>query len=340
MIGVLLSPPPILELRMSICRHGGLLALALLPLLTFAEARAQSPWGRIARALGRTPPMPEHVVLERDVPYGQAGGHPLLLDILRPKQTSPQPRPAIVFVHGGAWSGGKKTDALGRLLPFAASGDYCCVSVEYRLSGEATWPAQIHDCKAAIRWLKANAAKYHIDPEKIGVWGGSAGGHLVSMLGLTGNVKELEGQSGSPGPSSRVACVVDFCGPSDFMAIAKLKADAGRHAFGPVEKLLGGPIAEKQDLARAASPVTYVSKDAPPFLIVHGTADPVVPLSQAERLYQALKHANQQVTFIKVEGGGHGIGGLEVHARVRAFFDRWLRGQNVEVSERPIQAGR
>ncbi len=323
---------------MSICRRG-LLALALLPLLTLSDAGAQPPRNPLGRIIGRQPFVPESVALERDVPYGQAGGHPLLLDILRPKQASSQPRPAIVFIHGGGWSGGRKTDALGRLLPFAASGDYFCMSVEYRLSGEATWPAQIHDCKAAIRWLKTNAAKYHVDPEKIGVWGGSAGGHLVSMLGLTGNVKELEGQSGSPEPSSRVACVVDFCGPSDFLAIAKLKADAGRHAFGPVEKLLGGPIAEKQDLARAASPVTYVSKDAPPFLIVHGTADPVVPLSQAEQLYQALKQAGQQVTFVKIEGGGHGIGGPEVTARVRAFFDRWLRGQNVEVSDRPIQTG-
>lgn len=317
-------------------RRRPLIGLILLSLASVALA--QPPRGLLGKFAARFPAIPESVVLERDVPYGQAGGHPLLLDVLRPKQASAKPRPAIVFVHGGGWSGGKKTDALGRLLPFAASGDYFCVSVEYRLSGEAAWPAQIHDCKAAVRWVKANAAKYNVDPEKIGVWGGSAGGHLVSMLGLTGGVKQLEGDSGAAGPSSRVACVVDFCGPSDFLAIGKLQADAGRHASGPVAKLLGGPIQEKQDAAREASPVTHVSNDSPPFLIVHGTADPVVPLAQAERLYQALKSAGRPVTFIKVEGGGHGIGGPEVQSRVEAFFDKHLRGQSVELSDQPIQA--
>jgi acetyl esterase/lipase len=323
---------------MSLISRCRLLGLTMLPLLTLTSVMAQPPRALRAMLALKAPAIPESVILERDVSYGQAGGHPLLLDILRPKQSSPKPRPAIVFIHGGGWSGGKKSDALGRLLPFAASGDYFCASVEYRLSGEATWPAQIHDCKAAIRWLKANAAKYNLDPEKIGVWGGSAGGHLVSMLGLTGSVKQLEGESGSPGPSSRVACVVDFCGPSDFLAIANGRSDGGRHAYGPVTKLLGGTIEEKKDVARAASPITYVGKDAPPFLIVHGTADPLVPLAQAELLYEALKHAGRPATLVKIEGGGHGIGGLEVNARVRAFFDKCLRGQNVKVSDQPIRA--
>ena len=191
-----------------------------------------SVWGQPPRGAqpgpGRTPPViPPNVVVQHDVRYGKAGDRPLLLDIIRPKEDSAAPRPVIAFIHGGGWRGGDKASAMGNLLPFAAFGNYFCVSIEYRLSGVATWPAQIHDCKAAIRWLKANAKQYNIDPEKIGVWGGSAGGHLVSMLGVSGGAKELEGDCGSPEQSSRVACVVDFCGPSDFMAIARVKDGTG-----------------------------------------------------------------------------------------------------------------
>jgi dipeptidyl aminopeptidase/acylaminoacyl peptidase len=135
-----------------------------------------------------------------------------------------------------------------------------------------------------------------------------------------------------------VACVVDFCGPSDFLGIAKAKGGEGRGAYGPVARLLGGPVDEKRDAARQASPVSHVSKDAPPFLIVHGTADATVPLAQAETLFAALKKAGADAMFVKIEGGGHGIGGPEVQARVQAFFDKHLRGRDVEVSDAPIPA--
>lgn len=299
----------------------------------------RGPEGGQPRQPGRGPAegflaqLAEKVVIERDVEYGRAGDRPLLLDIVRPKQPGDKPLPVIVFVHGGGWQGGDKRGGIGMLAPFAAKGDYVCASVGYRLSGEAIWPAQIHDCKAAIRFLRANAAKYNLDPEKIGVWGSSAGGHLVSLLGTSGDVKELEGECGSPGQSSRVTCVVDFCGPSDFTAISTQSAPG---AAGPVAKLLGGPPHEKQDEAKAASPVTYVSKDDPPFLIVHGTDDKTVPLRQAEILYEALKKAGTNPIFLKIEGGGHGIGGPEVLRRVTAFFDKHLRGQNVEIPADPI----
>lgn len=283
----------------------------------------------------RGPRLPENVTLQRDVEYGKAGDRPLKLDIIRPKRPADSPLPVIVFIHGGAWRAGNKSGGVARLLPFAASGNYFCASVGYRLSGEATWPAQIHDCKAAIRWLKANAKKYNINPEKIGVWGSSAGGHLVNMLGTSGDVKGLEGDCGSPDQSSRVACVVPFCGPSDFMAIGRLKGGAAPAA---VTQLLGGPIDEKKEAAIAASPVTHVSKDDPPFLIVHGTADRTVPFAQAETLHAALKKAGVDSTLVKIEGGGHGIGGPEVMKRVRAFFEKHLRGRDVEVSDEPIPA--
>jgi acetyl esterase/lipase len=208
-------------------------------------------------------------------------------------------------------------------------------TINYRLSGEATWPAQIHDCKAAIRWLRANAEKYNLDPERIGVWGSSAGGHLVNMLGTSGDVKKLEGDCGSPDQSSRVTCVIPFCGPANFLAPKKF--ESGRRPSA-VDSLLGGRIEEKRDQAKEASPITYVSKDDPPFLIVHGTNDSTVPFEQAEMFHEALKQADVDVTFVKIVGGGHGIGGDEVARRVRAFFEKHLRGQDVEVSGEPIEA--
>jgi acetyl esterase/lipase len=219
-----------------------------------------------------------------------------------------------------------------------AAGDYVGFSVEYRLSNVATWPAQIHDCKAAIRWIRANADKYGVDPERIGVWGSSAGGHLVSMLGTSGGVKELEGENGSPDASSQVACVVDYCGPSDFLAFAE-KNPRVDHAASAISKLLGGSISELKNLAKQASPITHASSDDPPFLVVHGTKDDVVPIDQAERFYAALKKADVDATIVRIDGGGHGIRGAEVSRRVRAFLDKHLRNKDVEVSGGTIQQG-
>jgi acetyl esterase/lipase len=280
--------------------------------------------------------MPDNLVLERDVQYGQAGSRPLLLDIIRPKEPGERPLPVIVFIHGGGWAGKDKSHGIGRLLGMAARGEYFCVTIGYRLSGEAIWPAQIHDCKAAIRWLRANAKKYNLDPARIGAWGTSAGVHLASMLGTSGGVCELEGDCGSPGYCSRVTCVVNSCGRSDLAAIVRDKSSIG---YSLVSKLLGGTIAAKEDAARSASPVTYATKDDPPFLIIHGTQDPDVPLQQSETLDAALKKAGVDSTLVKVEGGGHVPGGPEVHHRVVAFFGKHLCGRDVEVSGEPVQLG-
>jgi acetyl esterase/lipase len=300
------------------------------------EAQARQPESR--PAAGAAQPslgaLAEKVAIERDVEYGKAGQRPLVLDVVRPKAPAGKALPAVVFIHGGGWRGGDKAGGVPRVVPFAASGNFVGFSVGYRLSGEATWPAQIHDCKAAIRWIRANAEKLGVAPDRIGVWGSSAGGHLVSLLGTSGGVEALEGDCGSPGQSSRVSCVVDFCGPSDFLAIAKLTEGEAPSA---VSMLLGGPFSEKQEEAKAASPVTYVSADDPPFLIVHGTDDRTVPLAQAETLYEALKKAGAKPVFVKIEGGGHGIGGPEVGRRVADFFEKHLRGQDVEISADPIR---
>jgi acetyl esterase/lipase len=296
-----------------------------------ADVSAQQKAGPFAGRLS------DKIALEADLEYGRAGERSLKLDLLRPKDQGDKALPVVVFVHGGAWRQGNKESVRNRLNDLVASGNYVGATIGYRLTPEACWPAQIHDCKAAIRWLRANAEKYHLDAQHIGAWGSSAGGHLVSMLGTSGDVKELEGDCGTPGYSSRVQCVVDFCGPSDF-----LKELAEGHILNTSDSVLGqlfgGPPLEKKEVARAASPVIYASPDDPPFLVVNGTADQTVPISQAEAMVAALAKVNVPVTFIRMAGGGHFIGGPEIHARVRTFFDKQLRGQPVEVSDAPIVA--
>ncbi len=276
------------------------------------------------------------VQLQRDVEYGKAGDRSLKLDLMRPKKESDRLRPAIVFIHGGGWRAGNKSAGLGRILPFVASGKYVGATVAYRLSGEAIWPAQIHDCKAAIRWIRANAGRYGIDPKRIGVWGISAGGHLVALLGTSGGVTHLEGASGSADALSRVACVVDYCGPTDFPSFAEQLPDMAK-PDSVVWQLFGGTVKEKMDVAKAASPITHVDKSDPPFLIVHGTRDPLVPIAQAENFHAALTKAGVDSTYIKMIDGRHVPGGEEIARRVTNFFDKHLLGKDVEASGEPIE---
>jgi acetyl esterase/lipase len=292
-----------------------------------AAAHAQQPGAKQLR-------LPENVVLEADLEYGRAGERSLRLDLLRPKNQGDKVLPVVVAIHGGGWQGGSKEAFRPLAASFAATGNYVAVSVGYRLTGEAIWPAQIHDCKA-IRWLRANAEKYKLDPNRIGATGNSAGGHLVALLGTSGDVKELEGGCGNPGYSSRVSCVVDLCGPSDFAHFLEQRGAGGRSA---VMKLFGGTPAEHPEAARAASPVTWASADDPPFLIFHGTEDATVPFAQSETLAAALQQAGAPVIFARVEGGGHGLGGREINERRQNFFERHLRGQPIDIPATPIQA--
>ncbi len=166
-------------------------------------------------ALGQerqNPRQARNVKITRDVEYGKAEGRSLKLDIYQPEKPASDKLPVIVWIHGGGWRGGNKSSG-SRLVGLVNTGEYVGVSVGYRLSGEATWPAQIHDCKAAIRWVRAHAKEYGIEPNRIGLWGSSAGGHLVSLLGTSSDIKKLEGDNGTPGISTRVTCVVDYCGP-------------------------------------------------------------------------------------------------------------------------------
>ncbi len=310
-----------------------LLASAFIALLLATPALAQQP---NSKAKAEPLPLPDDVTVENDIEYARAGNVSLKLDFYRPKTDPNKVRPLVVWIHGGGWQNGNKSNGVRLLPPVLATGDYVGASVEYRLTDVATWPAQIHDCKAAIRYLRANAAKLGVNPDKIGVWGGSAGGHLVSLLGTSGDVAELEGNLGVTGVSSRVACVVDFCGPSDFLLI-DMESPRLNEPGNPVFKLFGGPLKEKQDLARQASPVTYVSKDDPPFLIMHGTADTLVELRQAEHLNQQLHQAGVSSTLVKIINGPHAFGGRKVEERVVAFFNKHLLGKDVAISTDDIQ---
>lgn len=265
----------------------------------------------------KPPILPDSIEVQRDVEYGKGGERPLKMHILRPKKLPAEPMPVLVWIHGGGWRGGDKNGGLGKLAPYAERG-YFCATIEYRLSKEAVFPAQIEDCKCAIRFLRAKAKDFHLDPARIGVWGSSAGGHLVALLGTSGHVKELEGKGGWQEFSSRVQAVCDFCGPSDLVIIV----DKSKGAKGAVETLLGGSPAELKEKAALASPVTHVTRQAPPFLIVHGDKDTLVPQQQAEILAEALKKAGTPVTLYIAQGQGHGLGGPEVDRVVREFFDR------------------
>jgi len=289
------------------------------------ETRGPPP-ANLLEKLARSRVVPEDVEFLPDVAYGKGGEKSLKLDILRPKKAPAQPMPVVVYIHGGAWKGGNKA-GMPLLCNRLAQQGYFCVSVEYRFSQEAVFPAQIEDCKCAIRYLRAHAKQYNINPDRIGAWGHSAGGHLVALLGTAGDAKDLEGKGGYEDQSSRIQCVIDCFGPTDFTFIPRGLEGVKEQMTGPVAQLLGGPVSENAEKAAKASPITYVSKDDPPILIMHGDEDHTVPISQSERFYDALKKAGVDATLHVVKGAGHGFRGPEIEEVTAAFFDKHLKGK-------------
>jgi acetyl esterase/lipase len=291
----------------------------------------------------RGPRVPDDVLATWDISYAGNDNPRQRLDLYLPKQRDHDtPLPVVVWIHGGAWRAGSKASGIGRIAKFVQSGHYAGVSIGYRLTDEAIWPAQIHDCKAAIRWIRAHAEEFNLDPARIGVWGSSAGGHLVSMLGTSGGIQALEGELGAHADQdSRVTCVIDYFGPSDLLAMSSMPSRMDHDASNSPESLLvGGPLQETRENAKSASTTTYVSADDPPFLIVHGDKDPLVPHDQSVRLVKLLEKAEVDVTFITVAGGGHGgFDGDELSRRVAAFFDKYLRDQDTEVAGGTIRPG-
>jgi acetyl esterase/lipase len=277
-----------------------------------------------------------------DIPYADTKHERQRLDLFLPRSPKSKLLPLIVFIHGGGWIEGNKNQGGPLLLPYVAGGEFAGASVAYRFSSDAAWPAQIHDCKAAIRWLRANASKHGIDPDRIGVWGMSAGGHLVSLLGTSGDVDDLDGEVGAHrDASSRVSCVVNYCGPTNLLTVGSNAGNTTKQAVDMfVTPLLGGPVTEKADAAREASAVTYISAKDPPFLVTHGTNDELVPFDQSVRFNGALKSAGVDAVFVPVRGGGHNIllaPGLS--DRVKLFFERHLLDKRVSIPSGPIAAG-
>ena len=263
------------------------------------------------------------VKIIKDIEYARYGERALQLDLYLPEAPdSKKPLPLVVWFVGGGWMlCDRKVAPL-----FLTHYDMAVASVSYRVSSVAKAPASICDSKAAIRFLRANAATYGIDPERIGAFGQSSGGHLALLLGLTPHIPEFEGDGGIPGVSSAVLSVCDFCAPTDLLRMADPEL-RGRYSLlsDLTDKYLGGPVGEKAELARAISPIHYAAANAPPTLIVHGGSDSVVPLSESERMYAALKAAGANVEFDVVEGGEHVWNWKLTNSRARKFFTRTLR---------------
>lgn len=291
---------------------------------------------------GKLPEQPKNFEVRRDVAYAGTANPKQTLDLYLPKAPSESPRPLVVYIHGGGWENGDKNDAfMGLVFPLIQDGTFAAASLNYRLTNEAKWPEQIYDCKAAVRWLRAHAKELNVDPERFAAFGISAGGHLVSLLGTSGEVKDLEGTLGNAEQSSRVQAVIDFCGPSDFLTLQGHTSIIDfASANSCTGKFFGKAIPEAKDLARAASPVTYVTKDDPPFLIIHGTKDTLVPYEQATELCEALQKTGISATLLPGKGGGHVFVHPEVLRRERLFLERSLLGKTVTIPEEPVEIGK
>lgn len=297
--------------------------------------------GQRQRPQQNTPPVtetPDDVTLLTDLTY-RDGNAKWKLDLAMPKDHEEEIRPAIVFVHGGGWRSGDKGGGQWRSLPLEyAQKGYVCISVNYRLTDEAPFPACVEDVKCAVRWLRANAKKYSVDPKRIGAYGNSAGAHLVAMLGLVGPDAKLEGDGPYLDQSSLVQAVCCSATPTDFE-----NWGASGRTFRGESTFLAGPSETLVDRKSQASPISYVASDAPPFLIIHGTADGTVPFEQGERFAAALKKAGApDVTFMSFAGAGHGVFGQhsqETEPAMAQFFARTLGGHVGESDKEVVRSG-
>lgn len=246
----------------------------------------------------------------RDVEYANVNGTSLKLDLYLPAEKG-EGRPAIVCIHGGGWKNGDKGHM--KLAGEFAQRGFVSISINYRLSGEAKFPAAVEDCRAAIRWVRANAAEHGIDPDRLGVYGTSAGGHLALMVGMLND-----------DPEARVQAVCSWFGPTDFTK--------GGGRDGAFVQFLGGTFDKIPDKFKDASPITHVTKDDPPTLLVHGDKDEVVPLLHSESLHTALKAVGVEVELVVVKNGGHGFKGegiqpsmQEIRRKTIGFFETRLQ---------------
>ena len=256
-----------------------------------------------------------------DIPYSRANSIELRLDIAYPVEGE-GPFPAVVVLYGGAWRVGNKWGNRPTLAQFAKRG-YVAISPQYRHCPRDVFPAQVHDVKAAVRWLRSHAAEYRVDVDHVGAMGFSAGGHLSLMLGVTGPEDGLEGDVPAGSPSSKVQAVVNFFGPSDLTA-----TDVPEVSVGLVRDFLGGNPQDRRDLAVKASPVTFLTKDDAAILTFHGTKDQLVPYTQSIRLADAMTRVGLPGRVELILGGGHGWTGPEMKRTMNNaydFFDESLK---------------
>ncbi len=324
------------------------------------QQAAEAPQAQTTQMPDPTPvpvSLPGGVRIYQDVTYASPDGYrPLTLDLYLPPPgaaaakagagPSPDPNvPVVVYLHGGDWMAGSRKSPPGYATVFGAGQQsavevarmgYAVAAVDYRLAGEARWPAPLQDAKAAVRWLRANADAYHLDAAHIGAWGVSAGGQLASLLGVTGGVAGLEGDEGNPRMSSSVQAVASWAGASDLLTMdaqALPGAPRAGDANSPFSLLLGCRISRCQDLARQASPQTYVKAGDPPFLLAHGTADRQVPYAQSVAFAQALQQAKVPVKLDYAENADANFSGAsprqkdDMYNDLRTFLDASLKGQ-------------
>jgi acetyl esterase/lipase len=266
------------------------------------------------------PPVPDNVVFERGIEFSNPDNQHLQLNLAQPRNGT-GPFPAILCIHGGGFRAGTREGYDKLCLAFAQRG-YVAATVTYRLSPAYQFPAAVHDCKAAVRWLRANAAKYKIDPARIGAMGGSAGGHLALFLGVTSGVAEFEGE-GNTNQSSAVNCVVSFAGPSDFTKSYGKSVDA--HEVLPL--FFGGNLEQKRREHIRGSPLSWVTPNAAPTLCIHGTEDNYVAHEQAVWMVDRLQACGVEAELLSIPGAGHGLKGADAEkgeAAMFEFFDRHL----------------
>jgi acetyl esterase/lipase len=267
----------------------------------------------------------EKFITKTDIEYARAGEHSLKLDLYLPTNTKNPP--LVIWVHGGAWRSGSKANP--PLVPLVAKG-YALASVDYRLSPVAPFPAQAHDLKAAIRFLRAKADEYGYDPDRIAIAGGSAGGHLAALVGTTNGHKDLEGQiGGQRNVSSDVQAIVSFYGMSNLTTILAQSTPHGLSVRVPaLDLLLGGQPDDKIDLAKLASPVFHVDKSDPPLFLLHGDQDPQAPINQSHELVGVYRQAGRPVEFEVLHGSAHGG---------KAFYDDERLGRVVDFLEKSFR---
>ncbi len=289
--------------------------------------------------------LPAGIRMEKDIAYIEGGDEAQKLDLYLPEKPADKPLPLIVHIHGGGWRAGSKypCPVAGLVLK-----GYAVASVEYRFSQKAVFPAQIQDCQAAIRWLRAHAKQYQFDTEHLGAIGGSAGGHLSALVGTSGGKKAFPPIGGHEDQSDRVQAVCDIFGPADFTTVVQQAAEdknvknifAFNTPSDPYSGLIGTKLDDKAK-AEAVSPVHYISKDAPPFLILHGTHDMLVPYAQSVQLEAALKAQGVPVWLQTLPGANHGgpmFGKPAVLQLTQNFFDKHLKCADVPIDLVPEAA--